>query len=87
MIGYAYVDLDSNLVYKVGSYIEEINPGFFGMNRHLISKHWRFDTEDASCMLTMFKSFSDLGIHHAKVVEFVQSVGYDMNNLKNANKV
>lgn len=82
MVGYAYIDLDGNIVYKIADYIERVNPGFFGQNRHLIVKHWKFNTEDPLVMLSMFKSFNDLNIPGAKLAEFIKNVGFDMSTLE-----
>lgn len=87
MIGYAYADLDGNVVHKVASYIDNINPGFFGQNRHLIIKHWKFDTEDHSSMIRMFRGFMDSGVRKSSSGDFIKAIGYDMTNLKNANQV
>ncbi len=87
MVGYAYMDLDGNVVYKVANYIDNINPGFFGQNRHLIAKHWKFDTTDVSAMLRLFKSLVDLKVTKSHMDNFIKSIGYDMNLLKNADKV
>jgi hypothetical protein len=87
MIGYAYADLDGNVHHKVASYIEEHDPGFFGRHRHLIVKHWRFDTEDVSSMLRMFREFMDIGIRKSSSADFIKSINYDMTKLKNANQV
>lgn len=87
MVGYAYLDIDGNIVYKTSNYIDNINPGFFGQNRHLIVKHWKFNTEDPSNMLSMFKGLNDLMVRPNMMREFISCIDYDMNNLKNANKV
>lgn len=87
MIGYAYADLDGNVVYKVASYIEEMNPGFFSQNRHLIVKHWKFDTDDTSSMIRMFRGFMDVGVRKSSSSDFIKSINYDMTKLKNANQV
>lgn len=87
MKGYVYLDLDNNLVYKLASYIDNEDPGFFGRNGHLIIKRWVFNTEDHRRMLDMFKEFMDRKIPVDNVNNFIKSIRYDMNNLKNANQV
>ena len=87
MVGYAYSDLDGNIVYKLASYIDEVNPGFFGQNRHLIVRHWKFDTEDVQSMIRMFKGMTDLGSRKSEVANFIKSIGYDLSKLKDANQV
>lgn len=81
------MDLDGNVVYKVENYIDNINPGFFSQNRHLIIKHWKFNTDDPSSMLAMFRSLNDLQVRISSTNSFISSIGYDMTRLKNANKV
>lgn len=88
MKGYAYADLDGNLVYKVADYIDNINPGFFGQNRHMICKHWSFDTDDVSSMIRMFKNMDDLKLRVTTTQSFIKTIGYDMTRLRqNANPV
>lgn len=87
MIGYAYMDLDGHVVYKVSNYIDNINPGFFSQNRHLITRHWKFNTEDTSSMIRMLKEITDLQVTPPNMNIFIKSIGYDMRNLKNANPV
>ncbi len=87
MVGYAYIDLDGHVVYKVADYIDNVNPGFFGQNRHLIVKHWKFDTEDTPAMWRMFQNLADLKVTVQDMNSFIQSIGYDMKRLKDANKV
>lgn len=87
MKGYAYLDLDNNVVYRVASYIDEDNPGFFAQNSHLIIKHWKFDTDNSSSMLVLFRNLNDLAVPNTKVKIFIDCIGYDMKKLKDASKV
>jgi hypothetical protein len=87
MIGYAYLDLDKNVVYKLAEYIDAENPGFFSQNSHLIIKYWRFNTDDTNSMIRMFQSLVDLAVPKTNIELFIKCIGYDMNRLKNANKV
>lgn len=87
MKGYVYLDLDRNLVYKLADYIDTENPGFFAQNAHLIVKHWKFDTDDARSMWRIFGAFNDLAVPPQNIHLFVRAIKYDLNNLKNANKV
>jgi hypothetical protein len=87
MRGYAYIDIDGNIVYKTAAYIESINPGFFSQNIHLITKHWKFNTEDPKSMMRLFQSINDQHPTVRAVENFVKSINFDMNSLRNANKI
>lgn len=89
MIGYAYLDMDLNMIHKTQHYIDEIDPGFFSKNRTYVIKHWKFDTEDRSSMTRMLRSAADLGAKDNIIRLFFKSIDYDLNQLKkpNADKI
>jgi hypothetical protein len=87
MIGYAYLDLDNELMYKTQDYIENDNPGFWGQNSHLILKYWKFDTEDMNNMRKLFHAITNLAVPNSNVLNFVRTIKFDMNSLKSANKI
>jgi hypothetical protein len=87
MKGYAYLDLDNNVIYKSADYIDNDNPGFFLQNHHYIIKHWKFNTDDARSMWTVFSALTDLKIPVSNVRAFIDCIGYDMNRLRDANKI
>lgn len=84
MKGYAYLDLDGNLVYKPQKYIEEINLKFWSQNQHLIFRKFVFDTNDRQSMLELFRKISDLQIQPDKVLSFCQSINFDITSLKSS---
>lgn len=87
MKGYAYADLDNDIVYKTADYIDNMNPGFFSQNRHLITKRWIFDTDDLQSMMRMFRDFQDLRVTVTSSSAFLSAIGFDMTRLKNADKI
>lgn len=87
MRGYAFLDLDSNVVYKVADYIENHDPGFFSTNRPFILKHWQFDTSDIDSMWRMFRGMQDMAAQRESVNNFIKTINFDMNRLKDVNKV
>ncbi len=82
MKGYVYLDLDNNLIYKTWDYINGDNPGFFSQNKHLIIRTWTFDTEDSRLMLNMLRSFSDLQLEVESVKNFLGSIGFTKETMK-----
>lgn len=82
MKGYAYLDLDNNLVYKPAEYIDSDNPYFFIQNSHLVVKKWKFDTQDFTSMENMLRSFTDLKIDVSRTLEFLQCISFHPNDLK-----
>jgi hypothetical protein len=82
MKGYAYLDIDANLVFKDYKYINEDNPFFWKDNAHLLVKWWKFDTEDLSSMRTMLTQFKDLEIKAHIVQPFLEALNFDMSVLK-----
>jgi hypothetical protein len=88
MVGYVYLDLDRNLVYKTAEYIQSDNPYFFSQNSHLIVKKWRFDTNESSIMENMFRNFADLALTPNTVKLFADSIGFlPKAQRQDANKV
>lgn len=88
MKGYAYVDIDANLVLKNPEYIETDNPLFWRENLHLIIKWWKFDTEDLSSMRTMLTQMKDLQLKAHIVTPFLEAINFDISTLRaNANSV
>lgn len=87
MIGYAYLDFDNQLVIKDKNYIEVDNPFFWDQNRNLIVKKWKFDTNDFQSMLFMFRQIRDLQVNRRTVIDFANSLNFDLERLGNANKV
>ena len=91
MIGYAYLDLDTKLIYKTQRYIDEVDPGFFTQNRSFILRHWKFNTEDRSSMVRLITAVQDLlPTNNGTVIKlFLQSINYHPDNLRvpDANKI
>lgn len=87
MKGYAFLDADHRLQYRIKEYIDVDNPFFWQQNRFEILRKWAFDTEDMSSMLFMFRQIRDMQIKKDVVLEFCQMIGFDIETLKNANKV
>jgi hypothetical protein len=89
MKGYAYLDLDMNLLYRTADYIDNENPGFFSnsSNKQYIVRYWKFDTSDLRIMWNMYSSFQDLKVPVTSVLNFTKSIGFDINIFKNADKV
>lgn len=88
MKGFVYLDIDGNLVMKDYDYITTVNPHFWGMNSHLIVKHWEFDTEDPSSMRSLLLAFKHFPLPAHTVRPFLELINFDVNSLKaNARKV
>lgn len=75
MIGYAYIDYDLIIHYRLKEYIEEDNPSFFATNAHLILKNFKFDTSDPSNMKNMVYQAIDLGVNKESLTAFMLSIG------------
>lgn len=87
MKGYAFLDADGRLQYRDGEYIEKSNPFFWQQNKYDILERWKFDTEDMTSMLFMFRQIRDLKLNRREVIEFCTLIGFDMQLLKDANKI
>ena len=87
MIGYVYIDIDNEVVYKTQDYIENSNPGFWTQNSHLLARKYKFDTEDVGSMLRVFRAFSDMEVSVSNVRNFCSAIGYDIGRLPRVNKV
>ena len=85
MKGYAYIDLDNELVYKTRSYIEDDNPAFWNQNSHLLVRKFSFDTDDKSSMIRMLRTFQDMSISPDRVKNFCSCINFDLKDLKRAN--
>lgn len=91
MKGYAFLDTDGKLQYRLKEYIDEHNPYFWQQNKHEILRKWQFDTEDLDSMYFMFKQIRDIfrssKLSQQTVKEFCTMIGFDMKVLKDAFKV
>lgn len=82
MRGYAYLDLDGNIVVKSPTYIETENPLFFSENSEYIVQLWRFDTDDLVSMRNMLLQFKSLQLKVHQVQPFLESIGFELSRLK-----
>jgi hypothetical protein len=87
MKGYAFLDADGRMQYRSQEYIDVDNPFFWQQNRYDILRKWKFDTEDMASMLFMFRHLRDLRLSADLVMEFCTMINFDVETLKNANKV
>ena len=82
MKGYAYLDLEGNLIFKDYNYITTENPTFFDQNAELIVKRWLFDTDNDSMMKAMFIDFKNLELKMSQVNLFLEAINFDPKKLK-----
>ena len=87
MKGYAFLDADGRLQLRSKEYIDVDNPFFWQINKHEILAKWKFDTDDINSMLFMFRQMRDLKLRKPMVLEFSVTIGFDMQLLKDANKI
>lgn len=86
MKGVVYLDNDGNLGFRNDYFLEEVDPGFWTRNRHLVSQVWKFDTEDVSCMKNLLTSFKTRNLSAIGVRDFCRSINFDISSfmLQNA---
>jgi hypothetical protein len=87
MKGYAFLDVDGRLQYRIKEYIDIDNPFFWQQNRYDILRKWQFDTADFNSMLFMFKQIRDLKLDVNMVKEFCTMIDFDIETLKIASKI
>jgi len=81
MKGYAFLDNEGNIGFRVGDYIDNINPGFWQDNIYLIIKTWSFDTENMSTMYSMYSQFRSMKLKSQAVLEFSSLINFDPGKL------
>lgn len=78
MKGFVYLDNDWNLSVRTKEFIDELDPGFWTRNSHVIDTVWEFDSENMDSMRRLLNAFKARELRSIKVEEFCNQIGFNL---------
>lgn len=82
MKGYAYLDNDGNLNFRLKEYIDQENPSFWAENEHFIDIVWAIDTEKDEDMYKMFSYLRRIEAPSRVVLDFCKAINFNLEEFK-----